>query len=134
MKRTPVFNVFRSNFNGKSIEIVNFFSLGQWLPIRRSLMKLKRQYHKAETIGNDAIKKLVNNEIYHYDNKRMDIGSVINTKLQHECSYYFRCKCEHEVMVTDLFDEKVAKKVDIYKQLEMNWESFRSIVFADIGL
>ena len=39
--------------------------------------------------------------------------------------YYFWSKCEHEVIVSDMFSgNKCQKKVDAYEQLRMNWEVF----------
>lgn len=48
----------------------------------------------------------------------------ISEKIKRSAHYYFWCKCEWEVIVSDWTRQKMEEKIDVYAQLEMNWEQF----------
>ena len=49
--------------------------------------------------------------------------------LRRELSYYYRSRCEFEVCVAALCGD-VAKKVDIYTQVYLNWDMFVDYVWS----
>lgn len=154
--KKPVYNVYASNYNGKKIEIVNFFEYGQWKVIRRELVKVKNKVNKIMTnylnptgttyeVMIDSLKKVCAENWMDFPIKEFAkafergdayfiVRYVVGEKLKKECLYYFWAKCEHEVIIKDMFRDDVEHKADIYEQLTMNWESFRNIVFKDLKL
>ena len=48
----------------------------------------------------------------------------ISEKIKRSAHYYFWCKSEWEVVVSDWPRQDVEEKIDVYTQLEMNWEQF----------
>lgn len=45
--------------------------------------------------------------------------------------YYFWCRSEYEVLVTELFEPpKVMEKIDIYTQVRLNWKRFIDYVWT----
>lgn len=154
--KKPVYNVYASNYNGKKIEIVNFFEYGQWKVIRRELVKVKNKVNKIMTnylnptgttyeVMIDSLKKVCAENWMDFPIKEFAkafergdayfiVRYAVGEKLKKECLYYFWAKCEHEVIIKDMFRDDVEHKADIYEQLTMNWECFRNIVFKDLKL
>ena len=74
--------------------------------------------------------------------KRDNINSYEGLKegIKRELMYYYWCRAEYEVMVTDLFPrdfeefEKKAVKIDIWYQLEPNLDRITEYVNKELGL
>ena len=73
----------------------------------------------------DLVRILQNTEIY----------KDFNRELKSLCMYYFWSKCEWETILTP-FPTKIVdnnlteyKKIDVYDQLRLNWESFVSYIW-----
>lgn len=51
--------------------------------------------------------------------------------IRRELMYYFWCKCEHELLIGDLFesDTNKFKKIDIYEQVMLNFDHFAEYVW-----
>lgn len=49
--------------------------------------------------------------------------------LRRELSYYYRSRCEFEVIVNAMFGD-TAKKVDVYTQVYLNWDVFVNYVWS----
>lgn len=156
MKKMPVFNVFASDMNGRKIEVVNIFEYGQMNRIVEELKKVKKAVNKAQKsyeagvitlnelfVAFDGVSKKF---FYKHDEEEIsdvkkefkkDSGAYIkyalDKKLNGEMLYYFWSKVEHEVIIKDMFGED-EMKVDIFKQVHMNWDYFKSLVFDMIGV
>lgn len=87
-------NVWRYNYNTNKIEPFNVF----------------RHYSFNKAVTNIFSKRLHKNEF--------------EEAIDKEAMYYFWCKAEYEVMVSELFDKKTRAKIDIYSQLKLNWDKF----------
>ena len=48
----------------------------------------------------------------------------ISEKIQRSARYYFWSKCEWEVVVSNWPRQDVEEKIDVFEQLEANWEQF----------
>jgi hypothetical protein len=57
---------------------------------------------------------------------------LLEMELRRKCMYFFWSKCEYEVIVTGWPDTKTEKKIDIYQQLDANWDIFKNTVFEAI--
>lgn len=62
------------------------------------------------------------------------IADFINQKLRSECRYYFMGKYEHELSVRKWPEGVPDVKVDVYDQLDANWDLFAAIVLKNIGV
>ena len=88
-------NVFYYDFNAKEIKVSNVFNHGRY---------------KEEV-----------EELLHKCADRNDFSD----KLKSVTMYYFWCKCEWETVVYPwVGDDKAAKKIDVFWQLENNWNRF----------
>lgn len=96
-ENTLVWNVFRENVNANKIEVWNIFRHAGFLVSCRKIFK---------ELGNDREKS--------------------EEKIKRELQYYFWCKCEHEVVISEYppSHRNVELKVDIYSQVVMNWDIF----------
>lgn len=111
-------NVFIHDFNGRRIETYNIFN---HYTLCRQLAKVARQRKKGE------------------DGKRHAITREEFIKeLRSWCMYCFWSKCEWETVIGPLicrdgeFD-KEAKKIDVFDQIEMNFDVFADYVWDHIG-
>ena len=50
-----------------------------------------------------------------------------NDVLKRECMYWYWCKCEWEVVIKEWVGKEVEKKIDVFQQLEINWNVFSEI-------
>lgn len=48
-----------------------------------------------------------------------------------EAMYYFWCKAEYEVFVSDWFKGDAKAKIDIYDQLKLNWNRFIDYLWSE---
>lgn len=118
-----IWNVYRHDFNRRTIEIFNVFDHGSF---REDVEKLLKN------------KKLTKEEF--------------EEKLKRLTKYCYWSKCEHEVVITswcpyiskeelDRLNKEdikyrtsvnltVGKKIDIYDQLNLNWNSFVEYVYG----
>lgn len=137
--KKPVFKVIYNQF-GHGIEFENIFEFGQVKVMLAELKKLKKKltaaYAKKELNGDDEpFKKLVN-RLFWDEKKRLTKytpDELIEIELRRKCMYYFWSKCEYEVIVTGWPDTKTERKIDIYDQLDANWETFKNMAFEVIG-
>ena len=103
-------NVYRNNINSRKIEVFNIFD----------------NYEFTE----DCFK------IYKEHNTYDEFREAIKNNLMH----YFWCKCEYEVLIRDIFEIekyiperiKTEKKVDVYEQVMLNFDSFASKTYVDL--
>ena len=147
MRNKQVFKVIIENW-GRGIEFRNFFEFGQWGPIKRELVKLKKELIKTHEknfkptkIDMAAMKKDFEkiNEDHFLDfklkfNGKTFLRDFLGEKLRRECSYYFWGKCEYEVVIKGWPNEKTERKIDVYTQLIENWDVFEELVFKEIGV
>lgn len=63
--------------------------------------------------------------------KYKDDIKEFSTKVRNSALYYFAWKCEYEVYVTSMFKDKPLK-IDIYQQLDMNWDSFIDYIYKSL--
>ena len=61
--------------------------------------------------------------------KLMDMAEFEDA-IDKEAMYYFWCKAEYEVLVGDWISKKDEQKIDIYGQLDMNWDRFIEYLWA----
>lgn len=91
-------NVFVYNINERHIEVFNVFNHGRY---RQEIIKLLN--HKCDFTLKEFTEKV----------KTLTI-------------YYFWCKCEWEILIAPWIGDfdKESVKIDVYKQLEMNWNHY----------
>lgn len=132
--------------NGK-IELKDFFEFGQWEVIKKELKKLSRKLIKLhkENFGpknpsianleaafnNLAKEYLIDNRFKFRDNLTC-IRDFLEERLRSECHYYFWGKCEYEVVISGWPNENIQKKIDVYEQLEANWDIFKELALGEI--
>lgn len=91
-------NVFIYNINERQIEVFNVFNHGRY---RQEIIKLLN--HRNDfTLGE------------------------FKEKIKSSTMYYYWCKCEWEILIAPLIGEfdKESIKIDVYRQLEMNWDHY----------
>ena len=66
---------------------------------------------------NKAVKEIFNKS------KLMDMVEFEDA-IDKEAMYYFWSKAEYEILVGDWISKKAEQKIDIYGQLDMNWDRF----------
>lgn len=94
--------VYRFNINAKIIQVVNVFE-------------------------HDGFRKSVEDLIDKYEDK-----SEFEYELKSNLRYYFWCRSEHEVIICPWVggdQEKINKKVDVYDQINNNWDIFLDYVW-----
>ena len=88
-------NVFYYDFNAKEIKLSNVFRHGRYKEEVEELL------HKCKDI------------------------EEFSDKLRSATMYYFWSKCEWETVIYPwVGDEKAAKKIDVFWQLQNNWDRF----------
>lgn len=137
--KKPVFKVIYNQF-GHGIEFENIFEFGQVKVMLAELKKLKKKltaaYAKKELNGDDEHFNKIVNRLFWDEKKRLTKytpDELIEIELRRKCMYYFWAKCEYEVIVTGWPDTKTERKIDIYDQLDANWETFKNMAFEVIG-
>jgi hypothetical protein len=137
--KKPVFKVIYNQF-GHGIEFENIFEFGQVKGMLAELKKLKKKliaaYDKKELNGDDEPFKKIVNRFFWDEKKRYTKytpDELIEIELRRKCMYYFWSKCEYEVIVTGWPDTNTERKIDIYDQLDANWETFKNMAFEVIG-
>ena len=91
-------NVFIYDINERQIEIFNVFNHGRY---RQEIIKLL--------------------------NHRNDFTlEEFKEKVKSSTMYYYWCKCEWEILIAPWIGDfnKESIKIDVYKQLEMNWNHY----------
>lgn len=54
-----------------------------------------------------------------------------NSRLEKILLYYFWCKSEYEVIISPwIGNDSAERKIDIYTQVELNWERFSDYVWS----
>lgn len=95
--RKMVWNVYIENFNKKEIETYNIFDHASFYG------GVKKAYQKCK-----------------------DDFNAFETKVMRELMYYFWSKCEWEIILSDWppSDKFRDKKVSVYDQVMLNWDTF----------
>jgi hypothetical protein len=95
----PKWYVFVENFNKKQIEVYNIFD-----------------HHLFKKDCDEAWAK--------YKNDFFEFEKAVRRILK----YYFWCKCEWEIILSDFPPSKNFndKKIDVFTQVEINWDNFIS--------
>lgn len=91
-------NVFIYDINERHIELFNVFNHGRY---RQEIIKLL--------------------------NHRCDFTlKEFTEKVKSSTMYYYWCKCEWEILIAPLIGDfdKESVKIDVYMQLEMNWDHY----------
>lgn len=129
----PVFNVICNEF-GRGIKFVNIFDFAQVKAMLKELKKFKKTLDGAYGKGNGEFQKHVDELVWDKQKrkKKYTTDELVELKLRHKCMYYFWSKCEYEVIVTGWPDTKTERKIDIYQQLDANWDVFKSMVLERI--
>lgn len=138
-KEKPVFKVLYQEFNSGKIDFVNWFEFGQWTAIKKELLKIKRIFSKLQDSSVDDQRNALSKHFFgadkDYDPKKHNILEfAVNQKLRGECIYYFWSKCEYEILVKQWVGKEAETKLDVFEQLNANWDSFKKIVFEQIGI
>ena len=86
------------NINEKQIEVFNVFDHGRY---RQEIIKL----------------------LNHRDDFQL---KDFTEKVKASTMYYYWCKCEWEILIAPLIGDfdKESIKIDVYRQLEMNWNHY----------
>ena len=132
--KNPTLFVIYNEF-GRGIKFVNIFDFAQVKGMLKELKKLKKKLDGAYGKDNGEFQKHVDKMIWDEKNrkKKHTPDELIERELRHKCMYYFWSKCEYEVVVTGFPDTKTERKIDIYDQLDANWETFKNMAFEVIG-
>lgn len=116
MKKLPEWTVYISNFNSNQIERYNIFTHGSFF---EDVCKIVSKYNKANGEG------VVNNT--------ESTDWWLSEEIRKSAMYYFWSKCEWEVVITDWPREEVAKKIDVYQQIRLNWNIFINYIKENIN-
>jgi len=102
----PVWNVFLEDFNRKEIRTFNVFHNCTFI---EQLKKEFRRYAKHKDI------------------------EKLKAEIKSWAMYCFWSKCEYEIILTSFPEKKdfKEKKVDVYQQLMLNWDSFVEYVLKN---
>lgn len=102
MDKQPVWNVFYENFNARRIEEFNIFKHFDFMN------DVEKQYKKNKD---------------NYDSFKHE--------LERELMYHFWSKCEYEVIISGWppHDDFHDRKVDIFKQVKLNFDVFAEYVW-----
>lgn len=128
--KKPSFLVIYNEF-GHGIQFKNIFEFGQLRSLIDALKKLKKKLNAAYGKDDEKYQKLIDQMIWD-DKKRKKKytpDELLEIELRHKCMYFFWSKCEYEVIVTGWPDTNTEKKIDIYQQLDANWDIFKNLVF-----
>lgn len=97
VKHQPEWYVFVEDFNGKKIEKFNVFHSHRFIEgCKQAVKQYKKDYDIAK----------LEKEIHSW------------------AVYSFWAKSEYEVVITSLFRNEIQKKIDVFDQLELNWDAF----------
>lgn len=126
----PEFFVIHNAF-GRGIVFENIFEFSQMGVVLKWLKKLKKRLDAAYGKDPDKYRQIVDTVAWaeRKRKRKYTVDELVEMELRHKCQYYFWAKCEYEVVVTGWPDTEVEKKIDVYTQLDNNWEIFRNLVF-----
>ncbi len=132
-KKKPEFFVIHNVF-GRGIVFENIFNFSQMGVVLKGLKKLKKRIDAAYGKDPDKYRQIVDTVAWaeRKRKRKYTVDELVEMELRHKCQYYFWAKCEYEVVVTGWPDMGVEKKIDVYTQLNNNWEIFRNLVFEVI--
>ena len=104
MRKTPdpVWNVYIEDVNTHQIKTFNVFHS---YTFNTQCKKVFRKYSKPEQI------------------------KILEEQIRGWAQYCFWCKCEYEILISGWIHEKTQKKIDVYDQLMLNWDSFFQYVY-----
>lgn len=141
----PEFNVIIEN-NG-NIEFRNFFEFGQWETIKEELKILNKKLIKLhkdnfgpknpstanlKSAFDEFAKEHFIDRTFKFRDNLTCIDDFLEEKFKRECMYYFWSKCEYEVVIQSWPSKDIEKKIDVYDQLEANWNIFKEIALKEI--
>lgn len=131
--KKPTFVVIYNEF-GRGIQFRNIFEFGQFSALMAHLKKLKKKLVAAYGKDDAKYQKLIEQMIWDEKKRKQKYtpDELLEMELRRKCMYFFWSKCEYEVIVTGWPDTKTEKKIDIYQQLDANWDIFKNTVFEAI--
>ena len=100
-------NVYREDVNHKCFYKYNIFSHGGFVK---------------------SLKEMINKR-----NQNVDQDFDFNEELKRILKYYFWAKCEMELLLTDWPNQSFTEKVDVYDQLELNWNRFVDYIYSNMS-
>ena len=101
------FNVWVHNINKRTMETLNVFEHGGFY---KYCMKAYKEFDKDK------------------DYKKF------SEQLKKEAKHYFWCKAEYEITIIPWVGRnKEERKIDVYDQLEMNWDLFMVAAICELG-
>ena len=109
MSKELVWNVYVHNINQDTIEVYNIF---QYKSFYKSLYKAKVKYLKKSCFRFDAFMEEVKKELM----------------------YYFWSRCEWEVVTKAWVGGKAERETDVYCQVMINWDAFKTYMFNNYKL
>jgi len=120
---------------GRGIRFDNIFEFAQVEAMLAGLRKLKKKLDRAYGKDDGKFQKLVEGIVWDKTRrkKKYTPDELVEMELRRKCMYYFWSKCEYEVIVTGWPDTNTERKIDIYQQLDANWELFKKMAFEVIG-
>lgn len=77
----------------------------------KKIVKFNVMYGIAELIRKNVKKKTIHDK------------ATLKEFLKREFMYRYWSKCEHEVLISGLFNEDNAEKIDVWRQLEINLDN-----------
>ena len=101
-----VWNVYKQKWSSNEIEVFNVFD---HIDFYNDLVKLKK---KAKGVYDDNFKQ----------------------EIRKSLMYYLWSKCEYEIYISNLFGSEKKRKVDIYEQIELNFDIFCEYIINNIKL
>ena len=142
MKKTQKTFKVLIDTNGQ-IEWRDIFTFGQWESIKKELKKLYKFF--AMHVSVNPTKEELENTLYFVKDKKLLkklettmtdelMDQVLDAKLRSECMYYFWSKAEYEVLVKSWVGQDCERKIDIFEQLENNWDSFKELAFKNAAI
>ena len=87
-------------------------------------------------------KEIINYNVFNHYNFYNDLKKELkiienkeefDERLKRLCHYYFWSKCEYEIVLECFpeWDKFKKKKVDVYSQLELNWDKFVNYILEN---
>ncbi len=131
--KKPTFVVIYNEF-GHGIQFRNIFEFGQFAALMTHLKKFNKRLRATYGKDDARYQKLIDRTIWDEKKRKRKYTpeDLLEIELRHKCMYHFWSKCEYEVIVTGWPDTKTEKKIDIYQQLDANWDIFKNTVFEAI--
>ena len=111
-------NVFRYDCNADKFVTYNIFKHGGFLEdLKKLCKKYNKEYPYLSYEGNTKENKKIKTQFFE--------------ELKRNLKYYFWSKCEMELVLVSWPVGDIEEKIDIWDQLEMNWNRFSNYVWVN---